>query len=186
MLTCKYLLLLQDPLQGFLEHLQGSGWAVYLNQRHLFKVLVSSRLGKTHIVPVLMTEKVQSYPVPKKVEGYGCWGFYFSSQYTVPVPYTACWRKGIRESHSPRNKLPLRRRRKKKKYIYIYMASWIKLGASLKQAIIWLKCICDSGRYRLGTMAETETLSLGFWSQLWKGAETQYTPIEQQLLISSR
>ena len=133
MLTYKYLLLLQDPLQGFLEHLQGSGWAVYLNQRHLFNVLVSSRLGKTHIVPALTTEKVQSYPVPKKVEGYGCWGFYFSSRYTVPVPYTACWRKGICESHSPRNKLPLRRIRKKKN-IYIYIYIYIHIYGKLNKA----------------------------------------------------
>ena len=39
-----------------------------LRLRHHFKVVVSSRVRKRHIVPALMTERVQTYPIPKKVE----------------------------------------------------------------------------------------------------------------------
>lgn len=36
-----------------------------------------------------------------------------------------------------------------------YQASWLKLWASLKQATIWVRCICNSWSYELGTVAET-------------------------------
>ena len=39
-----------------------------LMQRHHFKLLVSCRLGKTHIFPAVMIDKLQAYLVPKIVE----------------------------------------------------------------------------------------------------------------------
>lgn len=178
MLICEDLPLLQDTLQTLLEHLWGRGWAVNPQKIQGPGTTIMFLISKMCIVLEAVIHEVQLYSTPKNykeahafVEIWGLWGLLSPIWHSTLVPYKAWWRKGTCGTGDESSMLPLRRQK--------YWWSRLKLWASPKQGYHLVKCVYDSRRYRLGTVAETTGDStLQFWSQLWKRAETQYTPVD--------
>ncbi|XP_054543882.1 uncharacterized protein LOC129144682 [Talpa occidentalis] len=187
LLTSDSLTDLEKAVPLLLTHLKTCGWAI--NESKLqgpglsVKFLGVVWSGKTKVIPEAVIDKVQAYPTPttvKQLQAFlgllGYWRAFIPHMAQLLRPLYMLIRKGARWDWSAEADTAFATAKRT-----IKTAQALQVFDPARPCELDVHVTQEGFGWGLWQKSERLRQPIGFWSQLWKGAEVRYSLIEKQL-----